>query len=223
MSDRRRSVEPPVVADVIDDPARALINRYYDAFNQRQFANGAACFTDDAALDQLPFLRQEPGGIGYLQFVSAWMRAFPDAVFVVRRVTPTDTGVFDIALEASGTHSGALNIGGWMFQPTGAHVTFGLREVIELRAGQIAFSSVIYDLHEIVDKLTQVDLSNLLTHLDRLQHLAETLRSAAPQSARAREIAADIGRELDAARHAVRPYYRRTPARQSIQPAAGPL
>jgi hypothetical protein len=61
--------------------AEAVIREYYDRFNERRFVEAAALFTEDVQLEQLPFLRQERGGIGYLQFVSAWIRAFPDAVF----------------------------------------------------------------------------------------------------------------------------------------------
>jgi hypothetical protein len=218
MTESNRLEDARVFADVRDEEARALISRYYAAFNQRQFADAAACVAADAVLDQWPFLQQECGGIGYLQFVSAWMRAFPDAVFGIRSVTPRDANVLEVLLEATGTHQGPVDIGGWVFQPTGSQVTFGLREVMELRAGKIAFSSVVYDLHDIVEKLTQVDTTNLLNHLDRLRHLADTLRTALPQSARAREIMSDIGAELDAARHAVRPYYKRTPSRWSLAP-----
>ena len=187
----------------------ALIEQYYASFNQRCFVEGAALFADDAVLEQLPQLRQERGGIGYLQFVSAWLRAFPDAAFVVRRSHSDDNRTFDVSLDAVGTHRGALDVGGWVFRPTGVQVTFGIREVLEVRDGKIVFSSITFNLHDIVEKLAEVDTSMLVEHLERLRHLADALRVVRRDSMAAREIVTDIGRELDAARHVARPYYRR--------------
>jgi predicted ester cyclase len=189
--------------------ARSLIDQYYSAFNQRRFVDAGSLFAHDAVLDQLPLLRQEPGAIGYLQFVSAWLRAFPDATFIVQQVTTEDRRIFDVKLEASGTHSGALEVGGRVFRATGMHTTLGLREMLEIRDGRIAFSSLIYDMHEVVEKLARLDAAKLVGHIERLRHLAEELKGIAPDSRHGRELTNEIGRELDAARHVVRPYYKR--------------
>lgn len=188
---------------------KAVIDEYYACFNERRFVEAAALFADDAVLEQLPLLRQERGAIGYLQFVSAWLRAFPDAALIVRGMTAHENSTYDVSVEATGTHRGALDLAGWMFRPTGVRVTFGLRELLQVREGRIAFSTITVNLHEMVDKLAQVDAGRLLDHIDRLRRLAEALRSVQADAARAREITEDIGRELDAARHVVRPYYKR--------------
>ena len=188
--------------------ARPVIDEYYTSFNERRFVDAAALFGDNALLQQLPQQRQEAGSIGYLQFVSAWLKAFPDAAFIVRRIASDDGRTFEVMLDATGTHRGPLDFGGWVFRPTGLHATFGIRELLEVREGKIVFSSLTLNLHEIVDKLAKVDGVKLLEHIERLRHLAESLREAPSDSMRARELTAEIGIELDAARHVVRPYYR---------------
>jgi hypothetical protein len=188
--------------------ARPIIDEYYTSFNERRFVDAAALFGDTAVLQQLPQQRQERGSIGYLQFVSAWLKAFPDAALIVRRITSEDGRTFEVTLDATGTHRGPLDFGGWVFRPTGLHAAFGMREILEMRDGKIVFSSLTLNLHEIVDKLAKVDGAKLLEHIERLRQLAEALRQTPSDSMRARELTAEIGQELDAARHVVRPYYR---------------
>ena len=187
----------------------AIIDAYYAAFNQRRFVDAGTLFAPDAVLDQLPLLRQEAGAIGYLQFVSAWLRAFPDAHFAIEDVSTEDGRIFDIRIAASGTHSGALEVGGRVFRPTGAPVTLALREMLEIREGRIAFSSLIYDMHDVIEKLARLDTDKLVGHVERLRQLADQLTQVASDSPRGRELTGEIGRELDAARHVVRPYYKR--------------
>jgi hypothetical protein len=102
-----------------------------------------------------------------------------------------------------------LELGGWVFRPTELRVVFGLRELFELRDGKIALSSISFNLHEIVDALAQVDPDKLLAHIERLRALGTTLCGVRGDALRVREITAAIGQELDAARHVVRPYYKR--------------
>jgi predicted ester cyclase len=188
--------------------AHPVIDEYYRSFNERRFVDAAALFGDSAVLQQLPQQRQEPGSIGYLQFVSAWLKAFPDAAFIIRRITSDDGRMFEVTLDATGTHQGPLDFSGWVFRPTGLYATFGIRELLEVRDGKIVFSSLTLNLHEIVDKLAKVDSTKLLEHIERLRQLAEALREVPSESMRARELTAEIGVELDSARHVVRPYYR---------------
>ena len=208
MSDASRSAAHAVTA-VPTKEAATLIEGYYAAFNQRRFVDAGTLLAQDAVLDQLPLLRQEPGAIGYLQFVSSWLRAFPDATFTVQHVATEDGRIFDVRLDATGTHSGALEVGGRVFRPTGGHITLALREMLEIRDGRIAFSSLIYDMHEVVEKLARLDKEKLVGHIGRLQQLAAELNGVAPDSRHGRELTAEIGRELDAARHVVRPYFKR--------------
>ena len=189
--------------------AETVIREYYDCFNERRFVDVADLFAEDAVLEQLPSLRQERGVIGYLQFVSAWLRAFPDAVFTPECILSRDDVTHEVSVTASGTHRGALELGGWVFRPSDLPALLGFREFLQIRDGKIAFSSLSLNLHEIVDKLAQIDADKLLEHVERLRPLGLALRGLRGDAIRAREITDAIGRELDAARHILRPYYKR--------------
>jgi SnoaL-like domain len=192
------------------DAERLLVQRYYSYFNDRDFVAGAALFAEDATLEQLPLRPQERGGIGYLQFVSTWIRAFPDAVLRPDRITRVADDTFEADLALCGIHQGPLELGGWVFRPTGNRATIRFRELLRVRHGWLVFASVSLDLHEIIETLTTFDDAKLLEHLRRLQELGGRLTAAQGDPAERRGLAEEIGRELDAARHVVRPYYRRS-------------
>src|SRR5687767_9905880 len=97
------------------DPNEILIREYYACFNERRLDDMGPLFTDDAVLEQLPFRRQEPGRTGRIAFARAWLAAFADAVLTVEHVTPKDR-FYEVSLLATGTHTGALDLGGWVFQ-----------------------------------------------------------------------------------------------------------
>ena len=187
-----------------------IIAAYYAHFNQRQFVEAAALFAADAVLEQLPLRTQERGGIGYLQFASVWLRAFPDAVLHAERITSTHASTFDVELRATGTHRGALDLGGRVFRPNGTRVALHLRELLQIADGKIVFSTVSFDLHELVDKLARPDAALLLRHIRRLQELGEELSGVLSDDARTRDVVERVGEELDSARHVVRPYYKRS-------------
>jgi hypothetical protein len=187
----------------------AIIRQYYASFNERRLSDAAALFTDDAVLEQVPRQQLQRGGAGYLQYVNAWLTAFPDAVLTVQRVTSRDDLTHEVSLEATGTHRGALDLGGWVFKSTGARANLALRELLEIRAGKIAFCSLTFDLHQMVEQLARVDCASLLTHIDRIRQLGDQLRDVQGDANRTKEVIDRIGRELDAARHVVRPYFKR--------------
>ena len=187
--------------------ADAVLEKYYACFNERRFVEATALFAETASIEQLPLQRQEPGGIGYLQFVSVWLRAFPNASLTPQNISSRDAATYEVDLLAAGTHRGALELAGWVFRPTGADVAFRLRELLQIREDKIAFSSLSFDLHEIVDRLTKVDAGRLLEHIDRLKQLGDELRAV--RSGTTRDLTDRIGQELDAARHVARPYYKR--------------
>ena len=186
----------------------AIIQEYYAAFNDRRFMDAAALVADDAMLDQLPLRSQERGRIGYLQFVSMWLGAFPDASLTQRHVS-SDGAAVEVDLTLTGTHHGALHLGDWVFRPTGTPVTLHLRELLQIREGRIVFASVSFDLHELVESLTICDVPALLGHLRRLHVLTGELAQGPQGAASVRNVIHRIGQELDAARQVVRPYYKR--------------
>jgi predicted ester cyclase len=188
--------------------AEAVIRQYYAYFNERRLPELAALFTDDAVVEHMPRRPAVRGGDGYLQFVEAWLAAFPDAVLTIERIVARGTHTHEVGLLATGTHDGALDLGGWIFRPTHARVALNLRELLEIRNERVVFSTLSFDLQQMIDQLTRVDSPRLLKHLEQLRSLGAHLAAAEDDASRTRELLDRIGRELDAARHIVRPYYR---------------
>jgi len=80
---------------------------------------------------------------------------------------------------------------------------------LEWRGGRIAYSSLSFDTHALIRQLTLVDYPQLTTHLDRIHALRGELDDPHVDAERRRQVADEIGRELDAARFVVRPWFRR--------------
>jgi predicted ester cyclase len=186
-----------------------LIRRYYTCFNERRFDEAAALFTDDALVEQVPFQSRERGGAAFLRFAALWTRAFPDAVFQIDGVAARSGGVFEVQLSADGTHMGDLAMGGCVFKPTGVSTRLRLRELLEFSGDRLAVACLSVDLQELAHQLARVDDTQLLVHLSRLRYLEDQLRGVPAESARRHDLLDRIGRELDAARHVVRPYFAR--------------
>jgi predicted ester cyclase len=185
------------------------IRQYYDCFNERRFADAAAMFADDAVLEQVPFNCRERGGAAYRLFADTWTRAFPDASVTIEEIVERPGGVFEIDLRVTGTHQGDLAMGGCVFKPTGAAMTLRLRELVEFRGERIAMSCLSFDMQELAHQLSSIDETQLLMHLSRLRYLEEQLRGTSPDFPRRRDLLERIGRELDAGRRVVRPYFTR--------------
>jgi predicted ester cyclase len=186
-----------------------LIRQYYGYFNDRRLTDAGALFADDAVLEQMPRQPAQRGGAGYLQFANAWLSAFPDAVLTIQEVASRDGLTHEVSLMAAGTHRGALDLGGWVFKPTGTRATLSLRELLEIRDAKIVFSSRSFDLHQMVEQLAKVDCAKLLEHVDRIGKLGEHLAAVQGDASLTRDVIDRLGRELDAARHVVRPYFKR--------------
>ena len=187
----------------------ALLQQYYALFNERRFKDRADLFTRDAVLEHLPSRDQEHGRAGNLAFARAWMTAFPDAVLTIDHVHTQSPERHEVQVVATGTHDGALQVGGWVFAPTGQAVTLRFRELLELRDGRIAFASLSFDLHQLVEQLVRVDVDELVTHLDRIERLGAELKAVRTACSPSRDVIDRLGIELDAARHTVRPYFKR--------------
>lgn len=189
----------------------ALIERLYAWFNARELDAAAALFAGDAVLEHAAPRRQQHGGAGYLEFTRMWIGAFPDAVLTVEGITPRNPTTVEIDLLATGTHQGPLDLGGYgLFKPTGAIAKLRLRQIIELRDGQIAYSALSFDVQDIVQQLTVVSVPKLLEHLKRVHQLGDRLaQTSADQLIERRSIVDRLGTELDAARRIVRPYFDR--------------
>lgn len=184
--------------------------RLFAAFNARELEEAAALFAPDAPFEYAPGRRQA-GRVGYLEFARNWIGAFPDAVLTIEAVTPRSPAAVEIDILATGTHQGALDLGGYgLFKPSGTMGRLRLRQIVETRDGLITYSALSFDVHDIVQQLTVVSVPRLLDHLKRVQQLGERLAQASPdQPVERRSLIDRIGTELDAARRVVRPYFDR--------------
>jgi hypothetical protein len=191
------------------DPNERLIREFYEAFNERRLTEAAGFFAPHAVLEHAPIRVQKDGGEGYLEFVRIWTGAFPDAMLTVERVASGDGLTYDVDIVAGGTHLGTLDMGSaGRFKPTGSPVTLHVRQILEIQDGRMGFSSLAFDVHDIVQQLVSVDATRLLEHLERIRQLGVRL-AATPESEilERRNHIERLGAELDAARNVVRPYF----------------
>ncbi len=187
------------------DAAQSLIRQHYADFNARGIERAASRFDPDAAHDIAG--RVERGPEGYRQFAAWWLAAFPDATFTVRDIQARESDLYDIELLAEGTHNGTLAYGAWKFRPTHLEVRLHARQLFQIADGLIRFSTLSFDVQDLVRQLTAVDMPKLMGHLARIQELREQLASASTPAMQ-RELIDRLGTQLDAARHIVRPYFR---------------
>src|ERR671937_2574733 len=111
----------------------AEIRAYYACFNERRFGDAVALFTPDAIVEHIPFGSWDKGGAAYQRFAETWIRAFPDAVLTIERISRRGETLFEVDLRATGTHLGCLEIGSFgTFKPTGARTTLRLRELLDV-------------------------------------------------------------------------------------------
>lgn len=194
-----------------DVVCEAVVRQLYAAFNARRLDEAAGLFHEEAVLEHIPLGRQQRGPSGYREFAGMWLNAFPDASVEVERVTFRGGRRCEVDLRVSGTHRGALNLGGYgHFKPSGAEGEMRMRQMIEVNDGRIAFSSLSFDVQAIVQQLVSVDVPGLLKRLEKLRDLEGRLAAVPADDIRTRRAVLDrIGAELDAARRIVRPYFDR--------------
>ncbi len=189
------------------DAAQQLIRAHYDDFNARRFDALLGRFAADAQIEHTSGrVGQGPGE--YAHFLDRFLDALPDARAQLQDIFPKGRGFYDVRVRATGTHTGTLVFGTWSFKPTGFDVRLPARELFQVVDGRFAFASVSFDLHDLVAQLTSVDTPSLVQHATRIHQLVEQLVQAEDSPLRKRELIDRIGRELDAARHVVRPYFR---------------
>jgi predicted ester cyclase len=186
----------------------ALIRLYYTHFNERRLEDAASLIEAQAIMQQVLTGRQQPGPKGYLEFANQWLRAFPNAVFTIENISSADGVTYNVDLLCTGRHLGTLAVGGFVFRPHGADAHLRLRELLQIRDGAITYSTLSFDLQDIIRQLVRVDSAALLGGLMRIRTLAKELNIAQGDEDRSRELVQRIGLELDAARHLVRPYFK---------------
>lgn len=188
------------------ETAEALIRAHYDDFNARQLQAAAARFHADARVENSTG-QIACGADGFLALAQEWLTAFPDVRLIVESIRPRGAGMYEAEFEAQGTHCGTLAFGSWSFRPSRVRVRIPARELFQIEDGRIRLASLSFDLQDLIRQLAAVDTGKLLEHVGRIHQLGESLKAENDPSRR-RELIDRMGRQLDAARHIVRPYFR---------------
>jgi hypothetical protein len=199
-----------LVSDRPDDtPARAvadLIRAHYDDFNARRLDAAAGRFHADARIEHASG-QVEYGPEGFSLLARQWLTAFPEGRVTVQHLRAQGANLYEVDLVATGTHTGSLALGAWTFRPSHVAVRLPARELFHIEAGQIHLASLKLDLQDLVRQLATVDIASLQGHTARIGQLGERL-AAETDPKRQRELIDRLGRQLDHARHVVRPYFR---------------
>ena len=142
------------MATPLDPPmsnAHMLIREYYRAFNERRFNDAADLFADDAVIQHRPDGVLQTGPEGYLESSRSTVAIFPDLQIQILHVEQRGDTIVEVDLSATGTHQGDWNMGALgILKADGTVKTVRHREMLEIRAGKITFSSITYNLQEFV-------------------------------------------------------------------------
>ena len=131
--------------------AHLLIREYYKAFNERRFEDAAELFSFDAVIQHRPDGVLLKGPDGYLESVQATIAIFPDIQIQILHVEQRGDTIVEVDLTATGTHQGDWNMGALgTLKADGLEKIVRHREMLEIRAGKITFSSITYNLQEFV-------------------------------------------------------------------------
>jgi predicted ester cyclase len=134
--------------------AHLLIRKHYDCFNQRRFADGADLFSEDCILEHPPFGQTRHGRQGYLDMVTYWVQAFPDGHLQIDHVEQRGDTICEVDLIGTGTHQGDFDMGGYgVLKASGVKTRLRFRELLEIRGGQITYSSLTFDVQDLIRQL----------------------------------------------------------------------
>ena len=188
-----------------------LVRDYYRCFNDRQIVTAGTLFAPDAVVDMPPFVRNATGADAYAQFADAWFRAFPDAVLTIEHVEQRNDTMCEVDVLATGTHQGPLDLGVYgLLRPSGVWLTLRWRELLEIRDGHIVNASVSFDINQLIRELSHVDYRKLMACLGTVREVSDELAKVPGDDIdRRRDVTERLGQALDAARHAIRPHFKR--------------
>lgn len=111
-------------------------------------------FALDAVLEHPPFGQPLLGPRGYLTFAQVWIEAFPDGMVAIGRVEQRGDTICEVEVTGVGTHLGTLDLGSYgVLKPTGARASLRFRQLLEIRCGQITFSSISFDMQDLLRQL----------------------------------------------------------------------
>jgi len=122
----------------------SMIHSLYNAFNSRDFDQGAALIADDALWVNIATGQTFQGPEGYKQFVQGWSGAFPDSKVDVYKVIVAN-GYVVVEFHGQGTHTGPLQTPAGPIPPTGRQVDIPFCEVYEIKNGRVVSAHTYFD------------------------------------------------------------------------------
>jgi predicted ester cyclase len=134
--------------------SHVLIRQYFASFNERRLTDAAELFTEDAMLEHPPFGQALKGPAGYLTFAGLWVGAFPDAAMSIERVEQRGDTICEVDVVSAGTHQADLDLGAYgVIKASGARASLRFRQMLEIRYGRITFSSISFDMQDLLRQL----------------------------------------------------------------------
>lgn len=132
----------------------AVIRRYYELFNEREFDAAAELVAPDATFLHQPTKQRLIGRAGYRAFADSWITAFPDAQVDVTAVTAEPDGRWRAEIMGRGTHEGFLDLGEFQLPPTSRRAELPFRQYFDIRDGLIVEAELDFDLDRMRQLLT---------------------------------------------------------------------
>lgn len=166
-------------------------------------------FAPEATVESLPLQEPLRGREGSIAFARRWLEAFPDGQISIERVEQRGDTLCEVDLVATGTHRAKLDLGVYQFKPSHVPVRIRLRQLFEFRDGRAVFSSLSFDIYDLIRQLSSVDYATLHDRLREIQRLGDELARVRDDAQGRRHVCERLGRELDAARQVLRPYFYR--------------
>jgi ketosteroid isomerase-like protein len=120
-----------------------IVQTYYRAFNERNFAAYGELFTSDTVVEA-PGARLV-GVEGVQMFDRGWLEAFPKARIEAFRMTTAGDVVVSGNWFHAGPHQGTLKTAAGDIPPTGVHFEAPYCSLFELQAGKIKLQRLLFD------------------------------------------------------------------------------
>ena len=123
----------------------ALIQRYYELFNARRFADAAALISDGCEFSHTATREHAHGRRGFRALVDEWLQTVPDLTLTPDSISELETDLLSVRICLQGHFHGDFAIGGYLMPGTGQ--AFLLRGIHRLRVrdGLIVRSEFTFD------------------------------------------------------------------------------
>lgn len=130
----------------------AIVQRFNDAYNQRDWRAAAALVASDATFINMATGEIFQGQEGARQFLLGWATAFPESQVETMGIIAGERGAV-IEFVGRGTHTGPLRSPTGTIAPTGRSVEHRFCSVNQIENGKITQSRLYFDLMGLLGQL----------------------------------------------------------------------